>query len=126
MNVIAISDEFINNELFDDIEIGQDIFGNAKSYNQKFIWIETYVKIKEVSNDEEYPYETKVVKCKIKEGSIEKIFCYYDDEYCSKDVTPTNTHHKYLCGSCLREYNSCSDEELPQNGNVMDYMRDWD
>lgn len=112
------------------IEVGDEVWGNVRSYNQEFITIEemydnkNYIEGKIDENgwpenvDDYFKYRN--IRLKIKKGSIERLYCdcgnFATREYASQ----------LLCNDCEYEDPQPHYERLDTGYHAMDYMRDWD
>lgn len=132
MLVKAIAEESLS--LGEDFycDKGDEIYGVCRSYNQDTVTVEYFIfdcKNKKCNMEECFSDcgTTKQKKVKIKQGSIERIYCYYNEEGCKgKTIVPSYTHHQFLCTSCKAEEDYIHYERLDTGYHVMDYMRDWD
>ena len=132
MFVKAIADESLS--LGEDFccDKGDEIYGICRSYDQNTITVNYFLfdcKNKGCTEQECFfdCGTTKQKKVKIKQDSIERIHCYYNEDGCKgQRIVPVHTHHNFLCISCKKEEDSIPDEILDTGYHAMDYMRDWD
>ena len=98
MQVKAILDENLRYDYlwFDK---GEEIYGVARSYNQDTITVELYEDSHATEDNDWEPIITNI-KVKVLKGSIERLRCYYNDEFCSKEIVPVDSHHEFLCTAC--------------------------
>lgn len=122
MQVKAILNEPLNYDyLFG--EIGDEVYGVARSYGQDFITTKLYDD-SNASEENEWEPTVRLIKIKVVKGSIKRLRCYYDDEYCSKEIVEVSTHHHFLCTACRKENDSMPEERLDTGYHAMDYLQD--
>lgn len=103
---------------------GEEIYGVARGYGQDFITVELY---DDSMGTEEngWAHRIRNIRVKVEPGSIKRLLCHYNDEYCSKEIVPVGTHHGFLCTACKAENDSTIEERLDTGYHAMDYMQDW-
>lgn len=129
MFVKAISEQEVIGDYI-HIEVGDEVWGNVRSYNQEFITIEemydnkNYIEGKIDENgcpeniDDYFKYRN--IRLKIKKGSIERLYCG-----CNEFATHEDRSEAF-CNDCKYEDPQPHYERLDTGYHAMDYMRDWD
>lgn len=97
MFVKAISNQEIERELI-FIEIGDEVYGNVKSYKQDFMIIDEAVDLEitlydEEGNIEDVNYKYEKIRLKLVPDSIEKV-------YCGCGNRATRCQYEPLCDEC--------------------------
>lgn len=119
MFVKAISEQEIINDYI-HIEIGDEVWGNARSYNQDFInFEEMYDNKKYIEGEIDengFPkniddmFKYRNIKVKVKIGSIERLYCACgeiaireesSESFCSNCEYEKPEDHSYLCYDSL-------------------------
>jgi formylmethanofuran dehydrogenase subunit E len=110
MFISAIADEEIDSDYL-YIEKGQTIYGNVRSYAQLFMKVvQPLDYIRHGDNDDDYDVEeiSRIIKVKIKKGSIRKVYCRYCE--CSDNKKATREiDGDLICDDCEYEWNSSFD-----------------